>query len=560
MLFHPNYHSIIYVGEGTGFWRSSDMGETFDLLYDFPGDVMYMQISHKNPGVIYADVKGKGLYKTEDGGITWTFKSSLTGEYGDPGWAGYLHFVISPYDENKIYICPQKESRLFRGETKILRSTDGGDTWENWFGSLTQKDYTKCLVIQPTIDGKDLVYAFMTSQKSDATILSKVYFRKEDMTDWEEYDNGFPVDFRVNLALPFYRDSKLRVAGTAGIWESPFEEPEYTPIINPWIDSPVCRCIKDTLQLDDHSMLNHDDVTWKWTIVPEPLYISDPNIRNPKIVTGVIDTFTVTLEVTKNGKVYSRTIPDMFRSTACPSVETCSNPGELDKSKWKLIYADSEESGRPATNAFDNDNSTFWHTEWRYSQPSHPHEIRIDLGRKYYIHKLSIVNRPTGTNGRIKDYEIYLSNSKTFPGDPISKGTFENALMPSPIKFSKPPTGQYLRIVALSEVNNNYFTSLAEINLTGCYNNGNGILTHQVVNELKAFPVPTSGIVNVTVPPNKSLRYTIFSISGRVVNTGEIRMTGSNHSFDFSDYKTGVYFIRMTDRKGTVYRTKVVKK
>ena len=559
LLFHPNYHSIVYVGEGTGFWKSTDMGETFDLLQDFPGDVMFMQISHKNPDVIYIDVAGKGLYKTEDGGTTWTFKNSLTDTYGDPGWAGKLHFVISPYDENRIYICPQKDARLFTGETKILRSDDGGDTWTDWFGSLTQNDYTKSLVIQPTTDGKDLVYIFTTSKKGDASVTGKVYYRKEGMNDWVEYDNNYPVDLRVNLALPFYRDSKLRVAGNAGIWESPFAEPDYTPVINPWIDKPVSRCISDTLQLDDHSMLNHEGVTWKWTITPEPSYVSDHNIRNPKIVPGIIDTFTVTLEVTKNGTVYSKTIPNMFRTTSCPSVGDCSNPAGLDKSEWKLIYSDSEESNRAATNTFDDDNSTFWHTEWRYNQPGHPHEIQIDLGRKYYMHRFSIVNRPTGTNGRTKNYRLYLSNSKTKWGQPVSEGAFENVLMPQPVKFSAPPTGRYLRFVSLSEVNGNYFTSVAEINITGCYNNGNGILSHRITKEISAFPVPTSGVVNLTVPPHKNLKYGIYSAAGQKIIAGEIRNSGSHYSFNLSGFSSGIYFVIMTDEAGVTYRAKIVK-
>ncbi len=37
----------------------------------------------------------------------------------------------------------------------------------------------------------------------------------------------------VNLVLPFFRDSKIRVAGNGSVWESPLQEPVYTPIITP---------------------------------------------------------------------------------------------------------------------------------------------------------------------------------------------------------------------------------------------------------------------------------------------------------------------------------------
>jgi len=45
---------------------------------------------------------------------------------------------------------------------KVFRSSDGGGTWEERTGSLLE--YTKCLVIQPTSDGKDLVYLFTTAK------------------------------------------------------------------------------------------------------------------------------------------------------------------------------------------------------------------------------------------------------------------------------------------------------------------------------------------------------------------------------------------------------------
>ena len=60
MVFHPNFYGTIYLGEGNGFWKSTDMGVSWDLLYDFEAQMRYLQISYSNPEVIYADVVGKG--------------------------------------------------------------------------------------------------------------------------------------------------------------------------------------------------------------------------------------------------------------------------------------------------------------------------------------------------------------------------------------------------------------------------------------------------------------------------------------------------------------------
>jgi photosystem II stability/assembly factor-like uncharacterized protein len=557
ILQHHNYHSLIYLGEGTGFWASTDRGATFDLLKSFSGDVMFIQNSFKNPDYIYADVEGKGLYKSEDAGKTWLYKPSLTNIYGKKSWAGKLHFVVSPYDENTVYACPQK--RWANWDSKVFKSTDGGTTWKDWSGSINPAGYSKCLAIQPTKTGDDLVYLFISAQNSTADAVGKVYYRKAGMDDWELYNNNYPAGMLVNMALPFYRDSKLRVAGKGGVWESPMQEPDYTPILNMWVDKPESNCLLDTFFCDDHSMLNHEGATWEWQITPEPAYISDVNSRNPKIVPGAAGSYNVTMEVTQNGHTFSKTIENMFSVTKCPTVDNCSNPGTLDKSKWRLMYTDSEESDRPASDAFDDDLTTFWHTEWRYRKPEHPHQIQIDLGESYNIHKLAITNRSNSQNGWIKEYKIYISENKNSWGEVVKTGAFGKSVNPQPIKFSNPPVGRYLKIVALSEVNNEKFTTIAEITITGCYKNATEVTNVREIQELKAFPVPTTGIVNLSVPVGNNLKYNICSITGQTVLIGEIRNSASQYAFDLSTLNAGVYFIYMKNKNGIEYRAKVIK-
>ncbi len=108
LVAHPNYYGIIYLGEGKSIWRSSDMGVTYERIYTFPGEVLYMQISYSHPDILYVDVVDRGLYKSEDGGYTWTAKPNLTrSPYGSTYWKGKLFFAISPYEGNTIYACLQ---------------------------------------------------------------------------------------------------------------------------------------------------------------------------------------------------------------------------------------------------------------------------------------------------------------------------------------------------------------------------------------------------------------------------------------------------------------------
>lgn len=88
----------------------------------------------------------------------------------------------------------------------------------------------------------------------------------------------------------------------------------------------------------------------------------------------------------------------------------------MDRSGWKIAYADSEEHEREnssAENAIDGDPKTFWHTQWRSAAPGHPHHLIIDLGSSRAIGGFGYLARPGsgGEGGRIKDYRVYVGDN-----------------------------------------------------------------------------------------------------------------------------------------------------
>jgi len=559
LLHHPNYYGNIYVGEGNGIWESKNMGESFDLLFQFPDKIRYLQISYKNPSVFYADIVGNGLYKSEDGGLSWEHKPSLTnGSYGDSSWKGKLFFVISSYDENKIYACLQNGT-WSEDIGKIFRSEDGGNSWIDWSGGISE--YIKCLAIQPSNNGNDVVYLFTNSING---YNSKVYSRIEGEPSWISFDTNYPAGMKVNLALPFYRDGKIRVAGNGGVWESKLAEETFTPLINPWVEKSFFDCMEDTLYFDDHSIMNHEGATWSWNISPEPAYISNPNIRNPKVVLGKIGAYDVTLTVFQDGKVYQKSIQEMVTTTTCPSVYDCNNPAELDKSEWSLIYADSEETrgdDGKAINAFDNNPDSFWHTEWYYNTANQPHEIQIDLGKEYLLSSLTYLPRQNSSNGHIKNYEFYISNDKTDWGDAIKTGTFESGSGSKMVSFNA-TKGKYVKFKSLSEQNNNSFTTVAELSFIGCINNSNSTKNIIESNNLKAFPIPANEKITIDLPQNKTIQewhYQIVSTSGQIINSNKFISHSSNYTFNVEELNSGIYFIKLKNTNSATYFIKFIK-
>ncbi|RNC65976.1 beta-galactosidase [Proteiniphilum sp. X52] len=87
----------------------------------------------------------------------------------------------------------------------------------------------------------------------------------------------------------------------------------------------------------------------------------------------------------------------------------------VSRQHWKVVYADSEETNNAnniASNVFDLQESTFWHTDYSTLNPTHPHHIVIDLGEDKVISGFSYLPRPeSGKPGMIKDYRVYVKKT-----------------------------------------------------------------------------------------------------------------------------------------------------
>lgn len=128
--------------------------------------------------------------------------------------------------------------------------------------------------------------------------------------------------------------------------------------------------------------------------------------------------------------------------------------------------ADSESAGYESFKAMDGDPSTMWHTYFGGGDPKPPHAIVLDLDGEYEISGFVYLPRVSGgSNGTIKDYEFYLSNDKKKFGQPVVKGTFAKRSGENIVKFKSPAKGRYVKLNALSEVNNGPWTSIAELKL-----------------------------------------------------------------------------------------------
>lgn len=129
IIIHPTVPTTIYAaGVAGGVWKTTNGGTTWLPVSDLISNlaVNSLAMDSTNPNTLYAGtgegffnggaVRGAGIFKTTDGGTTWTQLASTNST--DFHYVNDL--IVSPNNANRIYAATR---------TGIWRSTDGGTAW-----------------------------------------------------------------------------------------------------------------------------------------------------------------------------------------------------------------------------------------------------------------------------------------------------------------------------------------------------------------------------------------------------------------------------------------------
>ena len=174
---HPKDPDTVYVAalghaygpnDERGVFRSTDGGESWEwvLFKSEKAGAIDLSMDPGNPGVLYAALwevlrqpwefssggQDSGLYKSTDGGDTWTDISDNPGLPG--GVKGRIGVAVSPPNPERVWALIEAEER------GLYRSDDGGDSWERVSEEpgLMQRPWYYTHVFADTQDA-DTVYA-----------------------------------------------------------------------------------------------------------------------------------------------------------------------------------------------------------------------------------------------------------------------------------------------------------------------------------------------------------------------------------------------------------------
>ena len=69
------------------------------------------------------------------------------------------------------------------------------------------------------------------------------------------------------------------------------------------------------------------------------------------------------------------------------------------------------------------------------------------------------------SNGRIRRYRFYAAPTSDAWGDPVIQGTFPNSHELQTVRFDAPVAARFIKLVALDEWSNQYYTTIAELDV-----------------------------------------------------------------------------------------------
>jgi len=128
-------------------------------------------------------------------------------------------------------------------------------------------------------------------------------------------------------------------------------------------------------------------------------------------------------------------------------------------------HADSEQSGFAASQVLDMNPETIWHTAWDGTPRPYPHEIVLEIPKPTTVLGIAYLPRQDMTNGRIAKYSVEVSDDGRQWTAAAASGEWPNAKDRQVVRFDRPRSARFVKLVAHSEVLGRAWSSAAEIEL-----------------------------------------------------------------------------------------------
>ena len=205
--------SVFYAGFATGgLWKTENGGDTWQPLFDKQATqaIGSIGIAPSNPDIVYvgtgeanilrASLPGTGIYKTTNGGKTFQ-------HLGLENTGTIARIIVHPTNSDIVYVAAGGNEWTYNADRGVYKTTDGGKSWTK---ILFVDEKTGCidLVMDPT--DNSIVYASMWNRIrkrwSDPVPEDGDYLYKttDAGKNWKIINQGLPttkLTGRIGLAI-----------------------------------------------------------------------------------------------------------------------------------------------------------------------------------------------------------------------------------------------------------------------------------------------------------------------------------------------------------------------
>lgn len=300
----PRYALKVFLQDMTNTWEgylSYDEGASFQKVFDSEGEEFYSyEFARSNPNRVY--ISGNwNVWRSDDGGESFAVcPSQPFPELGDG--LHYTRVVVDPNDEDHLLVICNDAYGAVR------ESFDGGNSWV----PFDLANLSGMRVHQIILVGDEHGSCYVTSYDG-----ASVYFRDNSIDSFIDYSGGLNPGARISKVVPFYKDAVLRMATNQGLWEAPLFHRDFIAVPQPMALNLGSGNLTSNPQkevcFDSYSIVRQDENTeWHWSFSPQPQYVSNANVRNPRVIFGNPGRYDVTLTVTTPAGTSSRTINEMI--------------------------------------------------------------------------------------------------------------------------------------------------------------------------------------------------------------------------------------------------------
>jgi len=198
--FADKPHTYLVAYASGGLWRTTNQGTTWTPLFDDmptitigdiavdPNDANRIWVGTGEDNSSRSSYAGTGIYLTEDGGKTWSHKGLLDTHH-------ISKVLVHPTNPDVVYVAVIGRLYTDNPERGVYKTSDGGKTWSKVL-YVNEKTGVIDLVMDPKNPDRLIAAAWQRYRKawdfSEGGPGSGLYLTKNGGTSWEKAGNGLP--------------------------------------------------------------------------------------------------------------------------------------------------------------------------------------------------------------------------------------------------------------------------------------------------------------------------------------------------------------------------------